>query len=155
MAAAKKTKKREVKQNTKVKVYNNIFNNVGFETASGRRINLPKNGSWKEILVEDADYILNMAPAMFKEGILFIEDEDVREYLDISEYYTEGYVIASDKIEGLLESDDKELEDALKKASKSTKAEIAKKAKERSDDLTGSQVKIIEKETGMEVTDKF
>lgn len=156
MATAKKTKKkRTIKQTTKVKVYNNIFNNVGFETANGRKIELPRNGSWKEILVEDVDYVLNMAPAMLKEGILFIEDKDIREYLDIEEFYKEGFVVPSKDIEGLLKKSAKDLEKSLKKASKSTKAEVAKKAKENSEELTGAQVRVIEKETGMEITDKF
>ena len=34
-----------VKSNTKVKVYNNIFNSVGFEIANGRHIELPSNGA--------------------------------------------------------------------------------------------------------------
>ena len=144
-----------IKSNTKVKVYNNIFNNVGFSTASGRHIDLPKNGSWKEVMVEDLDYVLNIAPAMFTEGILFVEDKDVREYLDINELYENKIVIPSKDIEKLLSETLENLEDALKKAAKSTKNEIAKIAKEKSDSLTGGQIRVIEKETGMEVTDKF
>ena len=151
----KKANTKVVKQTTKVRVYNNIFNNVGFETAAGRKIELPKNGSWRDVLVEDVDYVLNIAPAMLREGILFIKDEAVRKYLDINELYTDGVVIPSEDIEKLLEASVEDLEIALKKASKSTKSELAKKAKEKSDNLTGAQVRVIEEETGMEVTDKF
>ena len=151
----KKVSIKAVKQTTKVKVYNNIFNNVGFETANGRKIELPRNGSWKEVVVEDLDYLLSLAPAMLKEGILFIEDKAVREYLDIEYLYEERFVIPSRDIEELLNASVEDLEAALKKVSNSTKAELAKKAKEKSDDLTGAQIRIIKEETGMEVTDKF
>lgn len=151
MSTAKKT----IKSNSSVKVYNNIFNNVGFETASGRRIELPRNGSWKDVKVEDLDYVLSIAPAMIKEGILYIEDKAVREYLDIDDLYESKVIIASKDIENLLEEKPEILEEILKNASKSTKAEIAKKAQEKVEDLTGGQVRVIEKETGMEITDKL
>lgn len=149
------TTKKTIRSNSNVKVYNNIFNNVGFETASGRRVELPRNGSWKEVKVEDLDYVLSIAPAMLKEGILYIEDKAVREYLDIDDLYENKAIIASKDIEKLLEEKPEKLEEVLKNASKSTKTEIAKKAKEKADDLTGGQVRVIEKETGMEITDKF
>lgn len=149
------TTKKTIRSNSNVKVYNNIFNNVGFETASGRRVELPRNGSWKEVKVEDLDYVLSIAPAMLKEGILYIEDKAVREYLDIDDLYENKTIIASKDIEKLLEEKPEKLEEVLKNVSKSTKTEIAKKAKEKADDLTGGQVRVIEKETGMEITDKF
>lgn len=144
-----------VTEKTKVKVYNNIFNSVGFETASGRRIELPRNGSFKEVSVEDVDYVLSIAPAMLREGILYIKDVDVRKYLDIEECYEDGSIIASSEIDKILEQKPEELKETLSKASKSVKAEVAKKAKGKKDDLTGGQVRAIEEETKTEIEEKF
>ena len=146
---------KDIKPSTKVDVYNNIFNRVGFELASGRRIDLDRNGQFKKVTVEDLDYLLSVAPAMLKEGIIYIKNKVVREYLDIKEYYENGAVVASELIDAILEQPAEELEDTIKKASVSAKKEIAKKAQEKADELTGGQVKAIEKGTGIEVTDKF
>lgn len=147
--------KKKISLGTKVNVYNNIFNRVGFELANGRRINLERNGQFKKVSVEDLDYVLSIAPAMLTEGILFIKNKDVREYLDIEEYYKNGSVIASDSIDKVLEQPAEELKETVKKASKTAKKEIAKKAKEKADNLTGAQVKAIEKETKTEVVEKI
>jgi hypothetical protein len=146
---------KDIKPSTKIDVYNNIFNRVGFELASGRRIDLDRNGQFKKVTVEDLDYLLSVAPAMLKEGIIFIKDEDVRKYLDISSYYDDGVIVASELIDSILEQSAEELEDTIKKASNSAKKEIAKKAQEKADDLTGGQVKAIEKGTGVEITEKI
>lgn len=149
------TTKKKITLATKVNVYNNIFNRVGFELANGRRINLDKNGQFKKVSVEDLDYVLSIAPAMLTEGILFVKNKDVREYLDIEEHYKDGAVIASDKLDEILEQSADELEDTVKKASNTAKKEIAKKAKAKADDLTGAQVKAIEKETKTEIIEKI
>lgn len=149
------TTKKKITLETKVNVYNNIFNRVGFELANGRRINLDRNGQFKKVSVEDLDYVLSIAPAMLTEGILFVKNKDVREYLDIEEYYKNGSVIASDELDEILEQSADKLEETVKKASNTAKKEIAKKAKAKSDNLTGAQVKAIEKETKTEVTEKI
>lgn len=146
---------KDIKPSTKVDVYNNIFNRVGFELASGRRIDLDKNGQFKKVTVEDLDYLLSVAPAMLREGIVYIKDESVREYLDIAEFYQNGAIIASDSIDEILEQPAKELEETIKNASPSAKKEIAKKAQEKVEDLTGGQVKAIEKGTKIEITEKI
>lgn len=140
---------------TQVNVYNNIFNRIGFELANGRRVNLEKNGQFRKVSVEDLDFILAIAPAMLTEGILYIKDKEIREHLDIEQYYENGAVVSSSTIDKILEQSADELEKTVKNASKSAKKEIAKKAKEKADDLTGAQVKAIEKETKTEVTEKI
>lgn len=146
---------KEIKSTTKVDVYNNIFNRVGFELANGRRIDLDRNGQFKKVTVEDLDYLLSVAPAMLKEGIIYIKDKSVREYLDIESYYENGVVIPSDLIDEILLQTASELEKTIENASSSAKKEIAKKAQEKSDDLTGGQVKAIEKGTKTEITEKI
>lgn len=145
---------KEIKPDMKVDVYNNIFNRVTFELSTGRVISLDRNGHFRKITVEDLDYLLSLAPAMLKEGILYIKDKDIREYLDIEEYYKNGSVIPSDSIDKILAQPAKKLEKTIENASPSAKKEIAKKAQEKADDLTGGQVKAIEKGTKMEVTEK-
>lgn len=144
-----------IKPTTKVDVYNNIFNRVTFESSAGRIINLDRNGQFKKVTAEDLDYLLSVAPAMLQEGILYIKDKYVREYLDIEEYYENGTVVASDSIDEILEQSAKQLEETIKNASTSAKKEIAKKAQEKADDLTGGQVKAIEKGTKTEITEKI
>lgn len=147
------TKKINLK--TQVNVYNNIFNRVGFGLANGRRVNLDRNGQFRKVTVEDLDFILASAPAMLEEGILYIEDEDVRKYLDIERYYKNGSIIPSSSIDKILEQPAEKLEETIKRASKTAKKEIAKKATKKADDLTGAQVKAIEKEAKMEITEKI
>lgn len=144
-----------VRSNNNVRVYNNVFNNVSFRTMNDRVIDLPRNGSWRQVKVEDLDFILSTAPAMFTEGILFVKDKGVREYLDIEEYYEDGTVIPSDDIAKLLEGDAAKIDEALKKASKTTGVEVAKQARAKSKELTGAQIDTIEKNTGMSVRDEF
>lgn len=146
---------KKITENTKVKVYNNIFNSVGFETANGRRVELPRNGAFKEVGVSDLDYILGIAPAMLTEGILYIKDVDVRKYLDIAELYESGEIVASADIDAMLDQKPEELKESLSKASKSIKKEVASKARAKADGLTGGQVKAIEEETKINIEDKF
>lgn len=146
---------KDIKPSTKVDVYNNIFNRVGFELANGRRIDLDRNGQFKKVTVEDLDYLLSVAPAMLKEGIIYIKNKDVRGYLDIEEYYENGTIVASDSIDKILEQPAEKLEETIKKASTSAKKEIAKKAQQKANDLTGGQVKAIEKGTKTEIIEKI
>lgn len=146
--------KKEITLKTEVSVYNNIFNRVGFNLANGRSIDLNRNGQFKIVTVEDLDYLLSIAPAMLTEGILYIKDEDIREYLDINEYYESGAIIASESIDEILELDAENLKKILKNASKPAKEEVVKKARKKADELTGAQVKAIEESTKMEIVDK-
>ncbi|HKM45891.1 MAG TPA: hypothetical protein VJY12_10600 [Dysgonamonadaceae bacterium] len=143
-----------IKENTKVNVYNNIFNRVGFNLTNGLKVNLDRNGQVREVKVEDLAFLMSTAPAMLTEGILFIKNEEVREYLGIAEFYENGSIIASDKLDEILEQSAKELERTVKNASHTAKKEIAKKASKKADELTGAQVKAIEKGTKTEITEK-
>lgn len=140
---------------TKVNVYNNIFNEVSFALANGRRIQIPRNGAFKQVAVEDLEFLLGNAPAMLTEGILYIKDKNVREHLDIEQYYKSGAVIASDNIDKILKQSASTLKKTIAKASPTAKKEIAKKAQSKAKDLTGAQVEAIEKGTKTEVTDKI
>lgn len=143
-----------IKESTQVDVYNNIFNRVGFNLMNGLKVNLDRNGQVRKVKVEDLSYLMSIAPAILTEGILFIRDESVREYLGIKQYYENGSIIASDKLDKILEQSAKELEKTVKKASHTAKKEIAKKASKKADELTGAQVKAIEKGTNTEITEK-
>lgn len=140
--------------NTKVNVYNNIFNSVSFGRVNGRRISIERNGGFKQADVADLEYLLGNAPAMLTEGILYIKDKDVREFLDIEEYYANGTVIPGDSIDKILKQSATKLKKTIKQASPTAKKEIAKKAKEIAKDLTGGQVETVEKGTNVEITDK-
>jgi|LSQX01.3.fsa_nt_gb hypothetical protein len=143
-----------ITESTRVNVYNNVFNAVSFSQANGRRIRIPRNGGFKQVTVEDLEYLLGNAPAMLTEGILYIKEKEIREYLDIEQYYKDGAVIASDNIDRILKQSANTLKKTIKKASPSAKKEIAKRAQSKAKDLTGAQVEVIEKETKTEVTDK-
>lgn len=144
-----------ITESTRVNVYNNVFNAVSFSQANGRRIRIPRNGAFKQVTVEDLEYLLGNAPAMLTEGILFIKDKDIREFLDIEEFYSNGAVIASNEIDKILKKASSTLEKTIAKASPTAKKEIAKKAQEKAKDLTGGQVEVIEKGTKTEITDKI
>lgn len=143
-----------ITESTKVNVYNNVFNEVSFGLANGRRIRISRNGGFKQVAVEDLEYLLGNAPAMLTEGILYIKEKEVREYLDIEQYYKDGAVIASDNIDRILKQSANTLKKTIKKASPSAKKEIAKRAQSKAKDLTGAQVEAIEKGTKTEITDK-
>ena len=143
-----------ITESTRVNVYNNVFNAVSFSQANGRRIRIPRNGGFKQVTVEDLEYLLGNAPAMLTEGILYIKEKEIREYLDIEQYYKDGAVIASDNIDRILKQSANTLKKTIQKASPSAKKEIAKRAQSKAKDLTGAQVEVIEKETKTEVTDK-
>lgn len=143
-----------ITESTKVNVYNNVFNEVSFGLANGRRIRIPRNGGFKQVTVEDLEYLLGNAPAMLTEGILYIKEKEIREYLDIEQYYKDGAVIASDNIDRILKQSANILKKTIQKASPSAKKEIAKRAQSKAKDLTGAQVEVIEKGTKIEVTDK-
>lgn len=144
---------RKVTPKTEVNVYNNTSHKVGFELANGRKVYLARNNQFKKVYVDDLDYLLNIAPAMLTEGILYIKDKDIREYLDIEEYYKNGSVILLNKIDELLEKPAEELDKALKKASTTAKKEVAKKASKKKDELTGGQVKAVEKNTKTKIAE--
>ena len=143
-----------ITESTRVNVYNNVFNAVSFSQANGRRIRIPRNGGFKQVTVEDLEYLLGNAPAMLTEGILYIKEKEIREYLDVEQYYKDGAVIASDNIDRILKQSANTLKKTIKKASPSAKKEIAKRAQSKAKDLTGAQVEVIEKGTKIEVTDK-
>lgn len=135
---------KEITPKTEVNVYNNTSHEVGFELANGRKIYLNRVNQFKKVFVDDMDYLLNIAPAMLTEGMLYIRDQKVREHLDIDSLYKDGTIIAISQIEKMLSKEDKELKKSLEKASKSARKELAKKASSKKDKLTGGQVKIIE-----------
>lgn len=135
---------KEITPKTEVNVYNNTSHEIGFELANGRRVYLNRANQYKKVFVDDMDFLLNIAPVMLTEGILYIRDQKVREYLDIDNLYKDGTVIAASQLEKMLEKEDEELKKALTKASKTARKEVAKKASSKKDELTGGQVKIIE-----------
>lgn len=148
------SKEKKITPKTEVNVYNNTTHEVGFELSNGRKVYLSRTNQFKKVHVDDLDYLLSIAPAVLREGILYIKDEDVRKYLEIDEYYTNGAIIPSNRIEKILEEPAEKLEKTVKKASNTAKKEIAKKAAEKKDELTGGQVKAIEKGTKKKLADK-
>lgn len=143
----------KINGDTKVNVYNNVFNTVSVRLNSGIFKVLMTNGSKIELTVEDLFYVLSDAPALLTEGILYIKDEDVRKELDIEEFYKDGSIVESGKIEEILKQDAKEIKKTLKKASKTAKEEIAVKAKDKKGDLTLNQIEAIEEGTKKKIKD--
>lgn len=143
-----------IKESTQVEVYNNISNRVGFSLTNGLKVNLDRNGQVRKVKVEDLAFLMSVAPAMLTEGILFIKNEEVREYLGITNFYENGSIVASDKLDKILEQSASDLKETVERASHTARKEIAKKASKKADELTGAQVKAIEKGTKTEITEK-
>lgn len=139
--------KKDITPKTEVNVYNNTSHEVGFELGNGRSVYLVRNNQHKKVFVDDLEHLLNIAPAMLTEGILYIKDKSVREFIDIEEFYENGSVVLHSKIDEILEGTPENIKKKLSKASETAKKEVVKKASKKKDELTGGQVKAIEKAT--------
>lgn len=140
--------KKKITESTKVQVYNNVNNEVIFDNADGRTISIRKGGQYKLLTVRDLEAIHSNAPAMLEEGVLFIKNVDVREHLDIAEFYKDGSIIPLNEIGSLLKKDSLKVQDMVKKASESAKREIVKEASKNQQELTVGVIETVEKETG-------
>lgn len=143
----------EITLDTKVKIFSNIDNELFFELANGRIVELRNRGQFKIVRLDDLDHLLSIAPAMLQEGILYIKDREVREFLDIERFYKLGKVVHYENIENILKLTGKELEKTIANASLTAKKEISKVAKKQANLLTVEQVEIIERLTKIRIVD--
>lgn len=144
-------KKKEITHTTRVHVYNNVNNRVVFTDARHNKIIIDRPGEFRVLTVADLQHIMSSARALLIEGILFIKNKDVREYLLIDDLYKNGTIIEYGEIESLLNSKPTEIEKKVKKASEPIKKEVGRKAAEAKNDLTVGSAKTIEKETGVKL----
>ena len=145
------TAKKKFLPTTEVKVINNAIGSSSFFKVDGRLARFPAQGSFQMVLIEDLQLLILEAPAMLEEGIIIIPEKEAREFLGIN---TDNIIIHS-KIAKLLKETPEVMQEKISKTSTSNKRDIAAEAKKVSDTLTGSQVKVIEQETKIKITDDF
>ena len=110
----KETKKaREVKRSDSVEVFCNTTGTVSMHTASGRPITFNRVGQARDVIVDDLEQVLAVAPIMITGGVIYIEDEDVRKFLGINELYENKSIYRYNELEKILELSDEDLAKAL------------------------------------------
>lgn len=139
----KETKKaREVKRSDSVEVFCNTTGTVSIHTASGRPITFNRVGQARDVLVDDLEQVLAVAPIMITGGVIYIEDEDVRKFLGINELYENKSIYRYNELEKILELSDEDLAKALETMNSMVKDDVARLAINNKDSLTVNQIRV-------------
>ena len=139
----KETKKaREVKRSDSVEVLCNTTGTVSMHTASGRPITFNRVGQARDVLVDDLEQVLAVAPIMITGGVIYIEDEDVRKFLGINELYENKSIYRYNELEKILELSDEDLAKALETMNSMVKDDVARLAINNKDSLTVNQIRV-------------
>ncbi len=143
-AEPKKTTKkaRDVKRSDSVEVFCNTTGTVSMHTASGRPITFNRVGQVRDVLVDDLEQVLAVAPIMITGGVIYIEDEDVRKFLGVDELYENKSIYKYDELEDILELSDDELAKSLATMNSMVKDDVARLAIKNKDNLTVNQVRV-------------
>ena len=139
----KETKKaREVKRSDSVEVFCNTTGTVSMHTASGRPITFNRVGQARDVLVDDLEQVLAVAPIMITGGVIYIEDEDVRKFLGINDLYENKSIYKYNELEKILELSDEDLAKALETMNSMVKDDVARLAINNKDSLTVNQIRV-------------
>jgi len=139
----KETKKaREVKRSDTVEVFCNTTGTVSMHTATGRPITFNRVGQARDVLVDDLEQVLAVAPIMITGGVIYIEDEDVRKFLGINELYENKSIYKYDELEQILELSDEDLAKALETMNSMVKDDVSRLAINNKDNLTVNQIRV-------------
>ena len=139
----KETKKaREVKRSDSVEVFCNTTGTVSMHTASGRPITFNRVGQARDVLVDDLEQVLAVAPIMITGGVIYIEDEYVRKFLGINDLYENKSIYKYNELEKILELSDEDLAKALETMNSMVKDDVARLAINNKDSLTVNQIRV-------------
>ena len=143
-AEPKKTTKkaRDVKRSDSVAISCNTTGTVSMHTASGRPITFNRVGQVRDILVDDLEQVLAVAPIMITGGVIYIEDEDVRKFLGINDLYENKSIYKYNELEKILELSDEDLAKALETMNSMVKDDVARLAINNKDSLTVNQIRV-------------
>lgn len=140
----------EIKETTKVMIENNVSWEISFFGESGKRIHLPKRGSKKNVTVADLVILDSDATSMLNEGVIYIEDKDVREHFGLD---YDGIIHYSEIGKILDTKSANEIKEVVKKAPDAIKEEVANVAKEKKID-SKKKTKAVEEATGKKVDEE-
>ena len=135
-------KAREVKRSDSVEVFCNTTGTVSMHTASGRPITFNRVGQVRDVLVDDLEQVLAVAPIMITGGVIYIEDEDVRKFLGINDLYENKSIYKYNELEKILELSDEDLAKALETMNSMVKDDVARLAINNKDSLTVNQIRV-------------
>lgn len=145
--------KKNLTDESMVKIYNNTFGSASFFGTDGRRYKFPKYKSSRMVALSVVQDLYNDYPNSIESGIFVLSDKDVYDYIGVDKEVVDK-ILTDAEIDELLEKDVKDLEKELKELPDVIQENVAKRAKSKDLDSTKAR-KTIKNVTGFDLDESI